>query len=74
MAMRRDRHEDRTPIEKPTRARPINYKDPELLARFIGSQGQIISRRRTALDTRGQRELKKAIKRARHLALLPFVA
>jgi len=52
---------------------PIDYKDLELLKKCVGSQGEIISRRRTALNAKRQRELKQAIKRARHLALLPFV-
>ena len=51
----------------------IDYKDVELLQKCVGSQGQILSRRRTALSSKQQRELKQAIKRARHLALLPFV-
>jgi small subunit ribosomal protein S18 len=51
----------------------IEYKDIELLKKCIGSQGQILSRRRTTLSTQQQRKLKNAIKRARHLALLPFV-
>jgi len=52
---------------------PIDYKDVELLSKCVGSQGQILSRRRTGLNAQRQRELKQAIKRARHLALLPFV-
>ena len=52
---------------------PIDYKDIELLRKATGSQGQILSRRRTDLNAKRQRELKQAIKRARHLALLPFV-
>jgi len=52
---------------------PIDYTDIELLSKCTGSQGQILSRRRTALSAQRQRELKRAIKRARHLALLPFV-
>ncbi len=51
----------------------IDYKDLELVGKCVGSQGQIFSRRRTGLDAQGQRELKAAIKRARHMALLPFV-
>ena len=51
----------------------IDYKDVELLTRAIGPQGQIISRRRTTLTAQRQRELKAAIKRARHIGLLPFV-
>lgn len=52
---------------------PIDYKDVALLNKCVGSQGQMLSRRRTALPAQRQRELKKAIKRARHVALLPFV-
>ncbi len=52
---------------------PIDYKDLELLRKCLGSQGQILSRRRTDLNAKRQRELKQAIKRARHLSLLTFV-
>lgn len=51
----------------------FDYKQSEQLQRFIGPQGQIQARRRTGLSTKRQRELKQAIKRARHVALLPFV-
>jgi len=51
----------------------INYKNLELLGKCIGSQGQMHSRRRTGLSAQRQRLLKNAIKRARHMALLPFV-
>jgi len=51
----------------------IDYKDLELISKCVGSQGQIFSRRRTSLNAKMQREMKVAIKRARHLALLPFV-
>lgn len=51
----------------------IDYKDTELLSKCISAQGEMVSRRRTGLDAQGQRELKRAIKRARHLGLLPFV-
>ena len=52
---------------------PIDYKDLETLARFVGPQGQLVSRRRTAFAAQRQREVKEAVKRARHLGLLPFV-
>ena len=52
---------------------PIDYTDIDLLRKCIGSQGQMLSRRRTGLSSKRQRELQQAIKRARHLALLPFV-
>ena len=43
------------------------------LSRFIGPQGQILSRRRSGFTAQCQKELKQAIKRARHLALMAFV-
>lgn len=51
----------------------FDYKDLELIGKCVGSQGQIYSRRRTGLNAKMQRELKAAVKRARHMALLPFV-
>jgi small subunit ribosomal protein S18 len=51
----------------------IDYKDSAYLAKFLTSQSQIYSRKRTGFCTQCQRELKKAIKQARHMALLPFV-
>lgn len=52
----------------------INYKDVALLRRFLSDQAQIESRRRTGTCARHQRRLTTAIKRARHLALLPYTA
>lgn len=52
----------------------IDYKDPEFLLRFVNEQGKILPRRITGNSLKYQRKLAKAIKRARHLALLPFVA
>jgi small subunit ribosomal protein S18 len=52
---------------------PIDYKDLDLMNKCVGPQGQILSRRRTGLTSQRQRELKRGIKRARHLGLLPFV-
>ena len=51
----------------------IDYKSLELLDRCLSPQGQILSRRRTGLTAKRQRELKQAIKRARHIGLFPFV-
>jgi len=51
----------------------IDYKNVELLSKCIGTQGQMFSRRRTGLSAQRQRMLKNAIKRARHMGLLPFV-
>ncbi len=52
----------------------IDYKDTELLLRFINEQGKILPRRITNITAKQQRQLTRAIKRARHLALLPFVS
>ena len=52
----------------------IDYKDERRLRRFITEQGKIIARRTSGTCARHQRQLVRAIKRARHLALLPFVA
>lgn len=53
--------------------RPLDYKDLEHLETYLTPQGQILSRRRTGYSAKCQRNLKRAIKRARHLALMPFV-
>ena len=52
----------------------IDYKDTELLLRFINEQGKILPRRITGITAKQQRQLTRAIKRARHLALIPFVS
>lgn len=52
----------------------IDYKDVDLLKSFITEQGKILPRRTTGITVQQQRQLAKAIKRARILALLPFVA
>ena len=51
----------------------IDYKDVELLKRFISDRGKILPKRVTGTKSRYQAELSVAIKRARHMALLPFV-
>ena len=51
----------------------IDYKDIELLKLFITEQGKILPRRATGITVQQQRKITKAIKRARMLALLPFV-
>ncbi len=52
----------------------IDYKDTELLKRFITANGKIIPRRVTGTSAKYQRLLATAIKRARQMALLPYVA
>ncbi|MBX2856966.1 MAG: 30S ribosomal protein S18 [Rhodobacteraceae bacterium] len=51
----------------------IDYKDVKLLQRFISERGKIVPSRITAVSAKKQRELSRAIKRARFLALLPHV-
>ena len=51
----------------------IDYKDIDLLKLFITEQGKILPRRATGITVQQQRKIAKAIKRARALALLPFV-
>lgn len=52
---------------------PIDYKDVELLRKFITERGKILPRRITGLTAKQQRDLTTAVKRARVLALLPFI-
>nr|YP_010986388.1 ribosomal protein S18 [Pachymeniopsis lanceolata]WOL37306.1 ribosomal protein S18 [Pachymeniopsis lanceolata] len=51
----------------------LDYKDIDLLRKFINDQGKILSRRLTGLTSKQQKQVTKYIKRARILALLPFL-
>lgn len=51
----------------------IDFKDVELLKKFVSERGKILSRRVTGTSAKYQRQLAVAVKRARHMALLPFV-
>lgn len=51
----------------------IDYKDIDLLRKFINDQGKILSRRSTGLNAKQQKRITKSIKQARVLALLPFL-
>ena len=51
----------------------IDYKDPEYLKKFLNEQGKILPRRITGTSIKYQNKVATAIKRARHLALLPYV-
>ncbi|MFI6009843.1 30S ribosomal protein S18 [Streptomyces sp. NPDC051243] len=69
---------------KPAKSRPnpldqagvtyIDYKDTDLLRKFISDRGKIRSRRVTRVTVQQQRQLAKAIKNAREMALLPYAA
>jgi small subunit ribosomal protein S18 len=52
----------------------INYKNVTLLSRFLDRRGRILSRRKTRVSAKVQRRVSREIKRARHLALLPYTA
>ena len=52
----------------------VDYKDTELLERFISERGKILPRRVTGTSSKNQRKVTTAIKRARIMGLLPFVA
>lgn len=52
----------------------IDYKNTDLLEKFLNDQGKLLPRRITGANAKQQRQLTVAVKRARHLALLPFVA
>ena len=52
----------------------VDYKDTELLKRFISERGKILPRRVTGTSAKNQRKVVTAIKRARIMALLPFVS
>lgn len=52
----------------------VDYKDAEFLQQFINNQGKILPRRVTGVPARVQRQITRAVKRARHLALIPFVS
>jgi len=73
-----------TPKERPKRKKfcwfkknnikYIDYKDPDFLLKYLNEQGKITPRRVTGTSLKYQRRLAKSVKRARHLALLPYVA
>ena len=51
----------------------VDYKDAEFLKRFLNEQGKILPRRLTGTSLKFQKKVSQAVKRARHLALLPYV-
>ena len=53
--------------------RYIDYKNPEFLSQFVNDQGKVLPRRITGNSLKYQRKVSQAIKRARHLAFMPYV-
>lgn len=59
-------------VPKASKDLTFSYKDPKNLRRYMTEQGYILSRAKTGLSQKQQKRLTKAVKHARHLALLPF--
>jgi small subunit ribosomal protein S18 len=77
MQMQTNKQQPRRKKADPLKTRGIKYidlKDVKLLSRFVNEQGKILPSRITGISAKMQRELTTAIKRARHLALMPFVS
>ncbi|OON96758.1 MAG: 30S ribosomal protein S18 [Candidatus Epulonipiscium fishelsonii] len=74
MAMQRRRNRRRRKINQfaGDNIKKINYKDMNTLKKFISERGKILPRRITGNSAKAQRKLTIAIKRARHIALLPY--
>ena len=51
----------------------IDYKDADFLLKFVNEQGKLLPRRITGTSTKYQRKVAQAVKRARHIALMPYV-
>lgn len=64
----------RRQLRNETRIEDINYKNIDMLSKFVDPRGRILSRRKTKISAKMQRRITTAIKRARHLALLPYTA
>lgn len=58
---------------KKSRIKFIDYKDPNFLKKFLNEQGKLLPRRVTGTSLKYQRKVSTAVKRARHLALLPYL-
>ena len=58
---------------KKNKIKYIDYKDPEFLKKFLNEQGKILPRRSTGTSIKYQRKVSVAVKRARHISLLPYV-
>ena len=52
----------------------VDYKDPDFLMKFINEQGKLLPRRITGTSAKYQKKVSQAVKRARHLAILPYLA
>ncbi len=71
---RRSRRKKKSCPFKAAGVKEIDYKDIDTLSRFVTERGKILPRRITGVSAYHQKQLAEAIKRARHMALLPFAA
>ena len=81
-----NRNNDRSAMNKPQDNRKkycrfkkngikyVDYKDPNFLLKFVNEQGRVLPRRLTGTSLKFQRKVTQAIAKARHLALMPYVA
>ncbi len=65
---------EKADVFKMHRVKHVDYKDVEVLKRFLTPHARIMPRRKTGLSAKNQRKLAKAVKRAREMGLLPYVA
>lgn len=70
MPMKQIKRKARRPLKKISVV--LSYKEPNTLSRYVTEQGMILTRYETGFSRKQQRKLSQEIKRARHLALLPF--
>lgn len=54
--------------------RHIDYKDTEIISKFLNPHGRLLSRKKTGVSAKSQRQLSLAVKRARYMGLLPYVS
>jgi small subunit ribosomal protein S18 len=54
--------------------RHIDYKDTEIISKFLNPHGRLLSRKKTGVSAKSQRQLSNAVKRARFIGLLPYVS
>ncbi|MBI2108899.1 MAG: 30S ribosomal protein S18 [Parcubacteria group bacterium] len=52
----------------------VDYKDTEILKKFLNTHGRMLSKRKTNTSSRNQRKIAEAIKRARYMGLLPYIS
>lgn len=52
----------------------VDYKNPDFLLKFVNEQGKLLPRRLTGTSAKYQKKVSQAVKRARHLALMPYIA